>query len=118
MIGCPLRSTTPTLRRTTEVSTLMVSSSCARAAPAGTSTDSSKMGNNNKRFIRRKMVAVGRQPREPGLHVALAGKTLTEYAFWAIIGHDSFDRANAEMFFRPSFCANCGERIERSDWGL
>ena len=22
------------------------------------------------------------------------------------------------MFFRPSFCANCGERIERLDWGL
>jgi hypothetical protein len=22
------------------------------------------------------------------------------------------------MFFRPSFCANCGEKIERSDWGL
>ncbi len=22
------------------------------------------------------------------------------------------------MFFRPSFCANCGERVERSDWGL
>src|SRR5947209_4034732 len=21
------------------------------------------------------------------------------------------------MFFRPSFCANCGEKIERSDWG-
>ena len=22
------------------------------------------------------------------------------------------------MFFRPSFCANCGEKVERSDWGL
>ncbi len=22
------------------------------------------------------------------------------------------------MFFRPSFCANCGERIERAEWGL
>jgi len=22
------------------------------------------------------------------------------------------------MFFRPSFCANCGEKIERRDWGL
>lgn len=22
------------------------------------------------------------------------------------------------MLFRPSFCANCGEKIERSDWGL
>ncbi|MBV9216331.1 MAG: hypothetical protein JO053_09150 [Acidobacteria bacterium] len=22
------------------------------------------------------------------------------------------------MFFRPSFCANCGERIERTDWGI
>jgi hypothetical protein len=22
------------------------------------------------------------------------------------------------MLFRPSFCANCGERIERSEWGL
>ena len=21
------------------------------------------------------------------------------------------------MFFRPSFCANCGEKVERSDWG-
>lgn len=22
------------------------------------------------------------------------------------------------MFFRPKFCANCGEKIERADWGL
>ena len=22
------------------------------------------------------------------------------------------------MLFRPSFCANCGEKVERSDWGL
>ena len=22
------------------------------------------------------------------------------------------------MLFRPSFCANCGERVERKDWGL
>src|SRR4051812_35164589 len=22
------------------------------------------------------------------------------------------------MFFRPSFCAHCGEKIERSDWGV
>ena len=22
------------------------------------------------------------------------------------------------MFFRPSFCANCGEKIERADWGI
>jgi len=22
------------------------------------------------------------------------------------------------MFFRPSFCANCGEKIERTDWGV
>jgi hypothetical protein len=22
------------------------------------------------------------------------------------------------MFFRPNFCANCGEKIERADWGL
>ena len=22
------------------------------------------------------------------------------------------------MLFRPSFCANCGERIERTDWGI
>ncbi len=22
------------------------------------------------------------------------------------------------MFFRPSFCANCGEKIERADWGM
>ncbi len=22
------------------------------------------------------------------------------------------------MFFRPSFCANCGEKIERAEWGL
>ena len=22
------------------------------------------------------------------------------------------------MFFRPSFCANCGEKIERTDWGI
>src|SRR3954468_3530522 len=22
------------------------------------------------------------------------------------------------MFFRPTFCANCGERIERTDWGI
>ena len=22
------------------------------------------------------------------------------------------------MFFRPTFCANCGEKIERRDWGL
>lgn len=22
------------------------------------------------------------------------------------------------MFFRPSFCANCGEKIERTEWGL
>ncbi|HEV7699108.1 MAG TPA: hypothetical protein VGO43_02665 [Pyrinomonadaceae bacterium] len=22
------------------------------------------------------------------------------------------------MLFRPSFCANCGEKIERSDWGI
>lgn len=22
------------------------------------------------------------------------------------------------MFFRPKFCANCGEKIERVDWGL
>jgi len=22
------------------------------------------------------------------------------------------------MFFRPSFCANCGEKIVRADWGL
>ncbi len=22
------------------------------------------------------------------------------------------------MFFRPKFCANCGERIERANWGL
>lgn len=22
------------------------------------------------------------------------------------------------MFFRPSFCANCGEKIERADWSL
>ena len=22
------------------------------------------------------------------------------------------------MFFRPNFCANCGEKIERSDWGI
>src|ERR1035437_2753853 len=22
------------------------------------------------------------------------------------------------MFFRPNFCANCGEKIERVDWGL
>lgn len=22
------------------------------------------------------------------------------------------------MLFRPKFCANCGEKIERSDWGL
>jgi len=23
-----------------------------------------------------------------------------------------------EMFFRPSFCANCGEKIDRADWGI
>ena len=23
-----------------------------------------------------------------------------------------------EMLFRPSFCANCGEKIDRADWGL
>jgi hypothetical protein len=23
-----------------------------------------------------------------------------------------------EMFFRPNFCANCGERVERAEWGL
>ena len=23
-----------------------------------------------------------------------------------------------EMFFRPSFCANCGDKIERADWGI
>ena len=23
-----------------------------------------------------------------------------------------------EMLFRPSFCANCGERIDRSEWGI
>src|SRR5262245_50260351 len=22
------------------------------------------------------------------------------------------------MFFRPTFCANCGEKIARTDWGL
>ena len=22
------------------------------------------------------------------------------------------------MFFRPNFCANCGEKIERADWGI
>jgi len=22
------------------------------------------------------------------------------------------------MFFRPTFCANCGEKIDRTDWGL
>jgi hypothetical protein len=22
------------------------------------------------------------------------------------------------MFFRPSFCSNCGEKIERADWGV
>ena len=22
------------------------------------------------------------------------------------------------MLFRPSFCANCGEKVERTDWGL
>ena len=22
------------------------------------------------------------------------------------------------MFFRPTFCANCGEKIERAEWGL
>lgn len=22
------------------------------------------------------------------------------------------------MFFRPSFCANCGEKIDRADWGI
>jgi len=22
------------------------------------------------------------------------------------------------MFFRPTFCANCGEKIERTDWGI
>lgn len=22
------------------------------------------------------------------------------------------------MFFRPTFCANCGEKIERTDWGV
>ena len=22
------------------------------------------------------------------------------------------------MFFRPSFCANCGEKIERAEWGI
>ena len=22
------------------------------------------------------------------------------------------------MFFRPSFCANCGEKIDRADWGV
>ncbi len=22
------------------------------------------------------------------------------------------------MFFRPNFCANCGEKIERGDWGI
>jgi hypothetical protein len=23
-----------------------------------------------------------------------------------------------EMLFRPNFCANCGEKIERADWGI
>lgn len=23
-----------------------------------------------------------------------------------------------EMFFRPSFCANCGEKIDRAEWGI
>jgi hypothetical protein len=44
-------------------------------------------------------------------------KPLTEYGFWAIIVRN-LSTDNGQMLFRPSFCAHCGEKIERSDWGI
>lgn len=34
-----------------------------------------------------------------------------------LIKKKRFTRAGI-MFFRPSFCANCGEKIERTNWGI
>ena len=33
------------------------------------------------------------------------------------ISHAGFSKVRP-MLFRPNFCANCGEKIERADWGI
>src|SRR3954466_4710917 len=45
-------------------------------------------------------------------------KVLTAYAFWFIIVATLIQGTSVDMLFRPSFCANCGERVERKEWGI
>lgn len=47
------------------------------------------------------------------LHGRFAAFALTDSGLWGIL-----KPSTTPMFFRPKFCANCGEKIERVDWGL
>ena len=43
-----------------------------------------------------------------GLVTSLLCQVYPDQQFWMV----------EEMLFRPSFCANCGEKIDRAEWGI